>query len=59
MTEEAGETLFRFELLVEAELVKMNLVESLMSESSELLRIFTASLATAKRASGRSKSLNH
>jgi four helix bundle protein len=59
VTEEADETLFWFELLVEAELVKMNLVESLMSESSELLRIFSASLATAKRASGRSKSLNH
>jgi four helix bundle protein len=33
VTEEADETLFWFELLVEAELVKRNLVESLMSES--------------------------
>jgi four helix bundle protein len=59
VTEEADETLFWLELLVEAELVKMKLVTSLMSKGGELLRVFSASLATAKRASVRSKSLNH
>lgn len=48
VTEEADETLFWFELLVESELVKMKLVEVLMSECEELLKIFSASLATAK-----------
>jgi four helix bundle protein len=49
VTEEADETLFWFELLVEAELVKMNVVEPLMKECEELLKIFATSLATAKR----------
>jgi hypothetical protein len=47
--EETDETLFWFELLVEAESAKKNLVEPLMKESQELLKIFSASLATAKR----------
>jgi hypothetical protein len=47
--EETDETLFWFELLVEAELAKKNLVEPLMKECQELLKIFSASLATAKR----------
>jgi four helix bundle protein len=49
VTEEADETLFWFELLFEAELVKINLVEPLMEECEELLKIFSASLTTAKR----------
>jgi four helix bundle protein len=49
VAEEADETLFWFELLVEAEIVKRNLVEQLMNECNELLKIFSASLATAKR----------
>jgi four helix bundle protein len=49
VAEEADETLFWFELLVEAEMVKRNLVEQLMNECNELLKIFSASLATAKR----------
>jgi four helix bundle protein len=49
VTEEVDETLFWFELLVEAELVHMKLIEPLMKECEELLRIFSASLATAKR----------
>ena len=49
VAEEADETLFWFELLVEAELVDMKLIEPLMKECEELLRIFSASLATAKR----------
>ena len=58
VTEEADETLFWFELLVEAQLIRIKLAEPLMSECAELLRIFAASLATAKAASRRSKSPN-
>ena len=49
VVEETDETLFWFELWVEAELTKENLVEPLMKECQELLKIFSASLATAKR----------
>jgi four helix bundle protein len=49
VVEEADETLFWFELLVEAELIKMKLVEPLMNECEELLKIFAASRTTAKR----------
>ena len=59
VTEEVDETLFWFELLVEADLISAKLAAPLLSECAELLKIFSASLATAKRASGRSKSLNH
>jgi four helix bundle protein len=49
VVEETDETLFWFELLVDAELAKKNLVEPLIKECQELLNIFSASLATAKR----------
>ena len=49
VVEETDETLFWFELLVESELPKKNLVDPLMKECQELLKIFSASLATAKR----------
>ena len=49
VAEEADETLFWFELLVEAELLRRKLFEPLMNECEELLKIFSASLATAKR----------
>jgi len=49
VVEETDETLFWFELLVEAELAKKSLVESLMNECDELLKNFSASVATAKR----------
>jgi four helix bundle protein len=49
VAEEADETLFWFELLAEAELAKADLVEPLMNECKELLKILSASLATAKR----------
>jgi four helix bundle protein len=48
VTEETDETLFWFELLFEAELVKLNVVGPLISECEEFLKIFSASLATAK-----------
>ena len=40
VTEETDETLFWFEVLVEFELVRQRMVESLMSECEELLKIF-------------------
>jgi hypothetical protein len=49
VAEEADETLFWFELLVEAELVNTKAVEPLMKECKELLKIFSVSLTTAKR----------
>jgi four helix bundle protein len=48
VTEEADETLFWFEVLVESDLIRPKMVESLMSECEELLKIFSASLVTAK-----------
>ncbi len=49
VSEEADETLFWFEVLIESELIAMKVVEPLMKECEELLKIFSASLATAKR----------
>ena len=49
VVEETDETLFWLELLVEAELTKKSLVKALMNECDELLKIFSALLATAKR----------
>ena len=48
VTEEADETLFWLELVVEAKLVRAETLAPLIAECGELLRIFSASLATAK-----------
>lgn len=48
VVEESDETLFWLELAVEAKLVPAKVVESLIIECEELLRIFSASLANAK-----------
>jgi four helix bundle protein len=49
VTEEADETLFWFEVLVESDLIRPKIRESLMSECEELLKIFSfASLVTVK-----------
>ena len=48
VAEEADE-MFWLELLTEAELITKRLLEALMLECNELLKIFSASLATAKR----------
>src|SRR6202171_1281074 len=48
VTEETDETLFWFELLIEAELIKLKVVGPLISEWKELMKIFSPSLATAK-----------
>lgn len=49
VAEEADETLFWLELLVESQLISKQIVGSLMSECEQLLKIFSASLTTAKR----------
>ena len=49
VSEEADETLFWLELLVESQLISIATVKPLMTECEELLKIFSASLATAKR----------
>ena len=48
VTEETDEALFWFEALVESDLILPKMVESLMLECEELLKIFSASLVTAK-----------
>src|SRR5438046_8014928 len=48
VAEETDETFFWLELLVEANLVPAKVVGSLLVECEELLKIFSASLATAK-----------
>jgi four helix bundle protein len=48
VVEEADETLLWLELLVEAKLVRAEKLEPLIAECEELLKIFSASLATAK-----------
>ena len=49
VAEEADETLFWFELLIDSELVTPGIIAPLMAECEELLKISSASLATAKR----------
>ena len=51
--EEADESLYWMELLIEAGIVKSERLEPLMKEAGELLAITVASINTAKRRSGR------
>jgi four helix bundle protein len=46
--EEADETAFWLELLVDANIVKKDRMENLLVEADELVRIFQASRTTAK-----------
>ena len=50
--EEADESLYWMELLIEAEIVKLVQLEPLMKEADELLAITVASINTAKKRSG-------
>lgn len=49
MVEEADESVFWLEMLVETEIVKANKAVSLLQEANELLAIFAASERTARR----------
>ena len=46
--EEADESLYWLELIVETEILKAKLLSPLMQEANELVSIFTASIRTAK-----------
>ena len=48
VVEEADETVFWLDLLVDSRLVRAEAVEALRIECNELVRIFASSLATAK-----------
>jgi four helix bundle protein len=50
--EEADETAFWLELIVDAGIVKASKLESLMAEANELVRIFQATRTTARRGIG-------
>ncbi|MGH9554983.1 MAG: four helix bundle protein [Terriglobales bacterium] len=49
VVEEADETIFWLELLVEAGVVPIKRLDSLIKEANELLLLFAASLRTAKQ----------
>jgi four helix bundle protein len=48
VVEEADETVFWMELLIEGEILRKKEIESLLNEANELLAIFAASQRTAK-----------
>lgn len=48
VAEEADETVFWIECLIESEIVKPSLLSDLLTEANELLRIFSASFQTAR-----------
>jgi four helix bundle protein len=54
VVEEADETIFWLELLVESEIVPEEKIHSLMNEANELVAIFAASRHTARRGAKRS-----
>ncbi|HVF48979.1 MAG TPA: four helix bundle protein [Pyrinomonadaceae bacterium] len=49
VVEEADETVFWLELLVETNIVRRNMMNNLLSEANELLAIFASSQHTAKK----------
>lgn len=51
--EEADETLYWLEIIVETGIIKQKLLVPLMTESNELVAIFVASLQTAKKKDSR------
>jgi four helix bundle protein len=50
--EEADESVYWMELLVDGKLVKPNLLEDLMQEANEILAMVVASIRTARRKQG-------
>jgi len=53
VVEEADETGFWLEMLGDAEIVKVSLLEELLTESKELTAIFTATMMSARRTASR------
>jgi hypothetical protein len=58
VVEEADETVFWLELLIEAEILSPESVRDVLDEANQLLAIFAASRHTARRPLA-SQSLNH
>lgn len=56
VVEEADETVFWLELLIETGILPQSRLESLLPEANELLAIFSASHSTARRGVWRGKS---
>jgi four helix bundle protein len=59
VVEEADESVFWLELLVESGMAKQDLVAPVAKEANELLAIFAASQRTAKQGIRDSESVNH
>jgi four helix bundle protein len=57
--EEADESLFWMELLIESGIVKVAKLESLMKEADELLAITVASINTAKKGTRKSDAITY
>jgi hypothetical protein len=57
-TEEADETAFWLELLVDANILKKDRLESLLIQADELVRIFQASRTTARNHAEKSPIIN-
>jgi four helix bundle protein len=55
VVEEADETVFWFELLIEAGIVSPKRLQQLLREANELLAIFAASLRTARAGSQKAR----
>ena len=53
--EEADETAYWMELLIEASLVKQTLLKNLLQEANEIVAMVVASIATARRRKDRSR----
>src|SRR6266545_2797527 len=53
--EEADESLYWLEIIVETEIIKAKLLTPLMKENNELVAIFVASLTTAKKRDSRAE----
>jgi len=58
VVEEADETVFWLELLIEGEVLPVRKLEKLIAEANELLAILAASVRTAKTAKKRGLSMN-
>lgn len=57
VVEEADESVFWLELLVDTGIIRGDLVHELLTEANELLAIFAASHGTAKARGGRFEAL--
>jgi four helix bundle protein len=59
VVEESDESIFWMEMLIEAGIIKTELLTALLTEGTEILKIMSSSRKTAKTKSLITKSLNH